>query len=192
MIKCPNKNCKNKWIKENVNTIITCCGGNLRVCDKCKQEGLSVYNGQGDGLFYLRKNGVQIDVYNYKIAYNIKFTPNEIHDHILEKLSNGSLPCLDNIKKSELQQYSNFLKDADFIEKDDDYNWSCEKMTHTFNDYFKEIESKTRLEYIKSPNNILMKNIQNNDRVFFKMFIEDCSRIVWFDIENVKFGYLNN
>ena len=189
MIKCPNKDCENEWKEENVNKIITCCGGNLSVCNKCKQEGFSVYNGKGDGLFYLYKNGKEINVYNEKIAYNIKLTPNEIHNYILEELFNESLPCLDNIKEFELQQYSDFLKESGFIEKDVEDNWSCREMTQTFNNYFKELGSETRLSFIRSSNK-LVKDINNSDYVYFTMFTKNYAPIVWFDVENIKFGYL--
>ena len=196
MIKCPNKDCENEWKEENVNKIITCCGGNLSVCNKCKQEGFSVYNGKGDGLFYLYKNGKEINVYNEKIAYNIKFTPNEINDYILEELFNESLPCLNNINESELQEYSKYLKDVKFIEKDNEDNWSCKEMTYTFNNYFKELGSNTRLSFIRSSNKLLatstIKDINNDNYVYFTMFTENCSPIVWFDVENIKFGFLNN
>ena len=70
--KCANKDCHNIWfelITEETHTL--CCGGRAKVCFTCKCWGFSVYDGKGDGRFYLSRYGEEIDNYDYKTAYNL-------------------------------------------------------------------------------------------------------------------------
>jgi len=78
---CGNKSCSNNW-NDNVfeKPPMKICGGHARVCPPCEKERLSVYDGVGDGKFYLYKNGQSIDVYSREEAYKLnkaieKFQP---------------------------------------------------------------------------------------------------------------------
>ena len=70
--KCAHKDCHNVW-NELVETppVILMCGGSAEVCSTCKNQGFSVYDGIGDGRFYLRKNGEEVSNYDLKTAYGL-------------------------------------------------------------------------------------------------------------------------
>ena len=76
--KCSNKDCSNTWnitIKSPIPILM--CGGHAKVCRDCEEQGYSVYDGKGDGKFYLSRNGDNVAVYDYNTAYNIT---DEDHD----------------------------------------------------------------------------------------------------------------
>lgn len=69
---CANKDCHNKWSVHLTEPLpILICGGHAKVCASCTDAGYTVYDGRGDGKFYLSKHGKQVDVYDYKTAYKI-------------------------------------------------------------------------------------------------------------------------
>ena len=69
---CANKDCYNIW-NELIKAppVILMCGGSVKVCPICKSKGFSVYNGKGDGKFYLSQNGNEIANYDLKTAYGL-------------------------------------------------------------------------------------------------------------------------
>ena len=70
--KCAHKDCHNIWTEMILEEIpILCCGGHAKVCPACKSQGFRVYDGIGDGRFYLTQNGKDIDNYDLKTAYGL-------------------------------------------------------------------------------------------------------------------------
>ena len=186
--KCANKDCKNQWEEEEPTEILM-CGGHAKVCENCKIDGYSVYDGIGDGMFHLYKSDTKIAVYDLKMAYNIKHTCNDIHEKILKDLSDELLPNLAHVSDSELQEYSKYLQDFGFIQKDEEDNWSSRELVDMFNNYFEEIGAETIFSFIRSSNK-LVKNFDKVNHVYFTMFVDYEPFIVWFDMENIKFGFL--
>nr|QBK85960.1 MAG: hypothetical protein LCMAC101_05550 [Marseillevirus LCMAC101] len=80
--KCAHKDCDNIWTEMILEEIpILCCGGHAKVCPVCKSRGFSVYDGIGDGRFYLSQNGKEIDNYDLKTAYGLTaVTEEDIRD----------------------------------------------------------------------------------------------------------------
>ena len=79
--RCPNKHCNNEWIEHDIEKpVITICGGNVSVCEVCKEQGYSVYNCCGDGMYYLSKNDIFIEKYDHNTAYNITHSPEKIEE----------------------------------------------------------------------------------------------------------------
>ncbi len=92
--KCGNKSCTNTWdkiIKRQPPMMF--CGGDARVCPTCEEQGYSVFDGDGGGMFHLSKDGAEIDVYNRKVAYN-RVTSDETLDELSRyttmELENGN------------------------------------------------------------------------------------------------------
>lgn len=70
--KCAHKDCSNTWtvlITEEI--LVLMCGGHAKVCSDCKDKGFSVFDGKGDGRFYLSQNDKEIDSYDLCTAYGL-------------------------------------------------------------------------------------------------------------------------
>ena len=70
--KCAHKDCSNTWavlITEEIPVLM--CGGHAKVCSDCKDKGFSVFDGKGDGRFYLSQNDKEIDSYDRCAAYGL-------------------------------------------------------------------------------------------------------------------------
>jgi hypothetical protein len=76
--KCARKDCDNVWTEMTLEEIpVLMCGGYAKVCLVCKSQGFSVYDGKGDGRFYLSQNGKEIDNYDFKTAYGLTAVTDE-------------------------------------------------------------------------------------------------------------------
>lgn len=70
--KCAHKDCSNTWTKMIEEEIpILMCGGHAKVCPTCEDQGFSVFDGIGDGRFYLSQNGDAVDNYDLYTAYGL-------------------------------------------------------------------------------------------------------------------------
>jgi hypothetical protein len=168
--------------------VINICGGKMTLCEECESDGFSVYNGKGDGMFYLSKNEHEIDKYNHKVAYDIKYTDLEIHNLIMISLIDESLPQLENVPTDELKGYFDYLVDFEFIKKDEDGCWSCEGFVEVFNSFSEEMGEKRRLSHIRGSHPIV-KDFYKSCNAYFSMFANDEPYIIYFDVENVQFGF---
>jgi len=76
--KCAHKDCHNTWTKMVTEEIpILCCGGHAKVCLYCEGQGFRVYDGKGDGRFYLSQDGKKMGSYDLKEAYSLKGVTDE-------------------------------------------------------------------------------------------------------------------
>lgn len=146
--KCANKDCRNKWIIHLTEPLpMRICGGGAKVCPSCEQQGFTIYNGSGDGLYHLYRNGAKVDVYDYNTAYNIVHTVDDVERSFFEELMEGHQPATDCFSAKELKAYVEELIGWGWVEKD---RRSAPDYGNKFNDYCKEHGSEVRLVSLPS------------------------------------------
>jgi hypothetical protein len=121
VLKCAHKDCNNEWtVKVTEQPPVLCCGGYAKVCPDCESQGFRVYDGTGNGRFYLTKDGKAVADYDYNTAYKITRTIEDVHNSIVEQLVEGHPPGLDYFKDDLLKEYVENEKAWKNLVKEDD------------------------------------------------------------------------
>lgn len=181
IVKCANKDCHNEW-----KTVVTekpkilCCGGYAKVCDSCTANGYTVYDGTGDGLFYLSKDGKNVAVYSYETAYKITQTVEDVHSCIIDALSEGHQPNLDMYSDELLREYIEFEKGWGYIVYEDG-KWVDNVWHETINAGMEENESENRL----TP--LLEVSGGRKDTLYYQFETTHGKYVLYFNVAHVDF-----
>ena len=179
--KCANKDCHNTWSVHLTEPLpIMICGDDAKVCPQCEQAGYTICSEEGDGLYYLYRNGEEVAVYDHNTAYNIVHTTEDVGRSFFAELMEGHPPDTDCFPSELLKDYVNELKYLQLVKKYDNDCYVGSGWSNNFNNYCKKHGSNVHLVPLST---------DRKDRLYFRYQSESWNGILSMDLDPIDFDF---